>query len=67
MAHVLLSQMSCLFSVGQWERKHLALQRIQVSGLGDNQRGPHLLRGEGEGQWGMDWGGGDWEGIIRIM
>jgi hypothetical protein len=41
----------------QWERKHLAFQRFEVPGWGNNQGVPHLLRKEGEGDRGRIMGG----------
>ena len=45
----------------QWERKCLVSQRFKVPEWGDTQRGPHLLRGEGEGHKGRIEGENDRE------
>lgn len=42
----------------QWERMNLTLQGLDEPGLGNLKGGAHLLRGEGEGGWGM--GHGRW-------
>ena len=57
-------EMGCLVWP-QWERKHLASQRLEVPGWGDTQG--DLLRGKGEGGGGSIVGGANQEGAVSGM
>jgi len=43
-------QLDCLVWF-QWERKHLASQRLEMPRSENAHRGPHQIRGEGVGDW----------------
>ena len=46
----------------QWERKHLASQRLEVPKWGETQRDLHHSEEKGKGDGGRIAGGGDQEG-----